>query len=717
MFYLLGALKKYLMKQKLLVFIVILAIMFELAFEYFTSMSMKYLIDFAIEPQNITMFFIILVIFVAGGLISLVVGVAGDYSLARLSEKSMVNIRSDMYARFQQLSSRAFSKYRSGDLLARFTLDMPAVEYALQQVFVVGLYSITSVIIGVALMFSISWKLMLVAIGGSLLVMLPQLILNKRAKNYNQNYVDVMEQLSNTVEEEVNGYRTVQVLNLKSAFQKRFRKQMDQLFLFGVKRSFVNSNLERLPVMVLTLVNVAVLAIGGYFTFQKEMTIGDYTAFNSVFITFNFAITSFMQIMPIFIEGEVGMRRIKEIEELEAELVDREDAKSLEGQELAVRYNGVSFSYNDDEPVLTNINLHIPPKQYVAIVGSSGSGKSTLIQLLLRFYKVEQGNIVVGNYELQDISLDSLFQSIGVVFQEPYLFNTSIRENLLLAAEGATEEQLRSALEMAGLLETIDSMPLGLDTPLVNQGQNLSTGEKQRLAIAQAILHNPQIFIADDISATLDIEAEEVINRCLARLRQGRTLVHITHRLTSVTEADLIYVLDQGKIVASGTHEELLSTSSYYDQLWRRQQGFQWSSDRMSVRITGERLSQLPFFANVDMDVLQSLADTFITERRSKGDIVIRQGEQGNKFYIIVRGHVAIVKRDGHGLEKTVAHLQDGQYFGEIALLRNIPRTADVRAVSDSVFLTLTSQQLMPLLTRYPHLKQQLEDMIVRRMG
>lgn len=715
MFYLLRALKKYLLQRKLLVLGVILAIIFELAFEYFTSMSMKYLIDFAIAPQNLTMFFIVLIIFVAGGILSLVVGVAGDYSLARLSEKTMVNVRGDMYARFQQLSSRAFSKYRSGDLLARFTLDMPAVEYALQQVFVVGIYSIISVVVGIILMYSISWKLMLVAVGGSLLVMLPQLLLNKRAKSYNQSYVDGMEQLSNAVEEEVKGYRTIQIFNLKESFHQRFMKQMEHLFRFGVKRSFINSNLERLPVMILTLVNVAVLAIGGYYTFQREMTIGDYTAFNSLFVTFNFAITSFMQMMPIFIEGEVGMRRIKEIEQLAPELEESQTAQPLASPELAVQFNSVNFSYHE-ERVLSDITLHIAPKQYVAIVGSSGSGKSTLVQLLLRFYKVDQGSITVGGLDLEHIQLDSLFQAVGVVFQEPYLFNSTIRDNLLLAASGASEQQLKAALEMAGLLETVEAMPLGLDTPLVNQGQNLSTGEKQRLAIAQAILHNPQIFIADDITATLDVEAEETINHCLYRLRQGRTLVHITHRLTSVTEADLIYVLDRGTVIASGTHEQLLVESSYYEQLWSRQQGFQWSSDRTSVQITGERLSQLPFFTNVELDVLNSLAKTFVMERRSSGETVIRQGERGNKFYIIVRGHVAIVKRAEDGVEKTVAHLQDGQYFGEIALLRHIPRTADVRAVSDSVFLTLTSQQLLPLIERYPHLKQQLEEEIVHRM-
>src|SRR5690606_22348366 len=153
-----------------------------------------------------------------------------------------------------------------------------------------------------------------------------------------------------------------------------------------------------------------------------------------------------------------------------------------------------------------------------------------------------------------------------------YLFDSTIRENLLLAANEATEEQMKSALEMAGLLETVEAMPLGLDTALVNQGQNLSTGEKQRLAIAQAILHNPQIFIADDITATLDVEAEETINHCLYRLRQGRTLVHITHRLRSVTEADIIYVLDHGSIVASGAHEQLLTEGGHYGQLWSRQQ-------------------------------------------------------------------------------------------------------------------------------------------------
>nr|WP_326121279.1 ABC transporter ATP-binding protein [Metasolibacillus meyeri] len=439
MFYLLQALKKYLRQRKLLVLVIILAILFELGFEYFTSMSMKYLIDFAIVPQDLRMFLIVLVIFVVGGLLSLVIGVAGDYALAKLNEKTMVDVRSDMYARFQQFSSRAFSKYQSGDLLARFTLDMPAVEYAMQQVFAVGIYSILSIIVGIILMFSISWKLMLVAVGSSLLVMLPHLLLSKRAKSYNQSYIDGMEKLSNDIEEEVTSYRTIQVFNLKVSFYQRFMKQMEHLLRFGIKRSFVNSNLERLPVMILTLVNVAVLTVGGYYTFQREMTIGDYIAFNSVFVTFNFAIISFMQMMPIFIEGEVGMRRIKEIEQLAPELEESATAQPLDAAELAIQFNQVSFSY-DKERILSDVTLHIAPKQYVAIVGSSGAGKSTLAQLLLRFYKVDQGSISIDNRELEQITLDSLFQAIGVVFQKPYLFNSTIRENLLLAANDASEE-------------------------------------------------------------------------------------------------------------------------------------------------------------------------------------------------------------------------------------------------------------------------------------
>ncbi|MCR8658848.1 ABC transporter transmembrane domain-containing protein [Paenibacillus sp. T3-5-0-4] len=704
------------MSHKLLLCFVVLAIIFELAFEYFTSLSMKYLIDEAILPQNMTVFFIVLIIFVVGGLLNLIIGIGGDFSLAKLNEKTLLGLRSDVYRQLQTLSSKAYQKYRSGDLLSRFTLDAPAIEYALQQVFVIGLYSFMSAIVGVVLMITISWKLTIVAVVGSLMVILPQALMSKRAKLYNQSYVDGMEQFSNHIEEEVKGFRTIQAFNLKRSFEQRFDKQMGLLYSFGVKRSFINSNLERLPVMILTLVNVAVLAIGGYFTFQKQMSIGDFTAFNSIFLTFNYGITAFMRIIPAFIEGEVGMKRVNEILELQQEIVEVEQPLVLTNTGADILFNNVSFGYNDNEKILNRISLLIKDGQYVAIVGTSGSGKSTLVQLLLRFYQAQEGSITIQSTLLEQVELESLFRTVGVVFQEPYLFNATLRSNLLLGNADATLEEVGRALDMAGLSELIADLPQGLDTMIVNEGQNFSAGERQRIAIAQTVLRNPHIFIADDITAALDPEAESIINECLAKLSHNRTLIHITHRLHTIMRADFIYVLDRGQLVGSGTHDELLTTCAHYAQMWTRQQGFQWSQDGHRVSIASYRLKQLPFFAEVEDEALQHLTTQFLTEKRASGETIIREGEKGNKFYIIVRGKVMITKNNNDGSMTTVASLEDGEYFGEIALLRHIPRTANVIASTDCVLLTLTAQQLMPLMKTYPYMREQLEAVIVHRM-
>lgn len=677
---------------------------------------MKYLIDEAILPKNITVFFIVLIIFVVGGLLNLIIGVGGDYSLAKLNEKTLLGLRSDVYKQLQTLSSKAYQKYRSGDLLSRFTLDAPAIEYALQQIFIIGLYSFMSAIVGVVLMITISWKLTIVAVVGSLLVIMPQALLSKRAKRYNQSYVDGMEQFSNHIEEEVKGFRTIQAFNLKRSFEQRFDKQMGLLYSFGVKRSFINSNLERLPVMILTIVNVAVLAIGGYYTFQEQMSIGDFTAFNSIFLTFNYGITAFMRIIPAFIEGEVGMKRVNEILELQQEIVEVEQPVVLSNKGATVEFKNVSFGYDDHEKILNRISLLIKDGQYVAIVGTSGSGKSTLVQLLLRFHQAQEGSIMIQSHQLEQVELESLFRTIGVVFQEPYLFNTTLRNNLLLGNADATSEEIAQALDMAGLSELIVNLPQGLDTIIVNEGHNFSAGERQRIAIAQTVLRNPHIFIADDITAALDPAAEAIINQCLVKLSRNRTLIHITHRLHTITDADYIYVLDKGQLVGSGKHDDLLVTCAHYEQMWTRQQGFQWSQDGQQVHIASDRLKQLPFFAEVEAEALQHLATYFLTEKRVAGETIIREGEKGNTFYIIVRGKVMITKNNTDGSIMTVASLEDGEYFGEIALLRQIPRTANVIAATDCVLLTLTAQQLMPLMETYPSMREQLEVVIVHRM-
>jgi ATP-binding cassette subfamily B protein len=716
MLYILRSIARYLLSNKLLFLCFSLALIFELAFEYFTSLSMKFLIDEAIIPQNATVFFIVLGIFIVGGILNLVIGVGGDYSMAKLSEKVLLALRNDLYKHTKMMSSPFYSRYRVGDIVSRFTLDIPAVEYALQQTFVVGILSGMSILVGIGILITLHWQLSLLAIIGSLFVLLPQVLLNKRAARFNKEYVEEVERFSNHVEEEVNGFKAIRAFSLQASFHTRFNKQMQRLFTLGVKRSFVNSNLERLPVVVLTLVHAAILGLGGYLTFRQQMTIGDFIAFQSIFVTISYAITSFMEVIPAIIEGEVGMRRINHLLAIEADLVEPDNAIKLHSISREIQFNRVTFGYSENEPFIRDLSLSIPAGKYVAFVGSSGSGKSTIIQLLLRFYDPQNGSILIDEQDLKQIKLASFLDLIGAVFQEPYLFNSTIQENLRLGCPYATDEEMIEAVKIVGIHELITQLPNGYDTPIENEGANLPSGIRQRVAIAQILLRNPSLLILDEVTSMLDPETEAFINEMINRISRGRTTVNITHRLNTVTHADIIYVFDQGQLVDQGTHEQLLANDGHYYHLWTKQQGFTINHDGSKAVIEASRLSRLPFFKSMDSAILEVLAQAFVTERKERDEYVIRQGEKGDKFYIIVRGKVEVSVQDTHGNLNRIAVLEDGEHFGEIALLRNVPRTAHVKALTHCIFLTLTSEQLIPLLNRYPSLREQLESTIVTRM-
>jgi ATP-binding cassette subfamily B protein len=716
MLYILRSIARYLFSNKLLFLCFSLALIFELAFEYFTSLSMKFLIDEAIIPQNATVFFVVLGIFIVGGILNLVIGVGGDYSMAKLSEKVLLALRSDLYKHTKMMSSPFYSRYRVGDIVSRFTLDIPAVEYALQQTFVVGILSGMSILVGIGILITLHWQLSLLAIIGSLFVLLPQVLLNKRAARFNKEYVEEVERFSNHVEEEVNGFKAIRAFSLQASFHTRFNKQMQRLFTLGVKRSFVNSNLERLPVVVLTLVHAAILGLGGYLTFRQQMTIGDFIAFQSIFVTISYAITSFMEVIPAIIEGEVGMRRINHLLAIEADLVEPDNAIKLHSISREIQFNRVTFGYSENEPFIRDLSLSIPVGKYVAFVGSSGSGKSTIIQLLLRFYDPQNGSIVIDEQDLRQIKLASFLDLIGAVFQEPYLFNSTIQENLRLGCPYATDEEMIEAVKIVGIHELITQLPNGYDTSIENEGANLPSGIRQRVAIAQILLRNPSLLILDEVTSMLDPETEAFINEMINSISRGRTTVNITHRLNTVTHADIIYVFDQGQLVDQGTHEQLLANDGHYYHLWTKQQGFTINHDGSKAVIEASRLSRLPFFKSMDSAILEVLAQAFVTERKERDEYVIRQGEKGDKFYIIVRGKVEVSVQDTHGNLNRIAVLEDGEHFGEIALLRNVPRTAHVKALTHCIFLTLTSEQLIPLLNRYPSLREQLESTIVTRM-
>ncbi|MEI7024079.1 ABC transporter transmembrane domain-containing protein [Paenibacillus sp. y28] len=707
---------KHFASYKLLCVVFVISLLVEVAYAVAAPLSLKYLVDEAFLPKDFQVFVLILVILLGGGFINICAGLCGDYSLGRLSGEVIQKLRTELFLHLQKQSFSFYRRYRVGDLVTRFAADMGAIERVIRVSSPFFLKETLSLLLGLAMLFSIEWKLTLAVLLGSILLFAGPKLLQKRAETANTSYKEAQERFSNTIDEMVKGHKTIKGLHQQQRFEQRARMHIRELLSFGFHLHFITSLMERLPLTALLILNGIMMGLGGYFIFHDEMTIGGFMAFFTLFMGVGQAGSNLSLLLPNLIDSSISFRRIGEIAAQEPALKEPDNPVELSSPITSIRMDQVTFGYTDETDQLREVSLSIAAGSYVAFVGPSGSGKSTALQLLSRFYDPGHGTVAINGADLRGVSEASLRKLSAMVTQESFLFNTTIRDNLLLDGADVTEEKMVEAAKQASIHQIIISWPEGYDTPVHHEGGSLSGGERQRLSIARALLRKPELLLLDEVTSALDPVTEAEINGLIQQLRGDKTIISVTHRLDAVVNADHIYVFKEGRIVEDGTHSELLKHSGLYHQLWEKQHGFHLSNDGLHATVDGERLARLPFFKGIAPSMLHDVAALFSTETLKEGETVMHEGEEGNKFYIIVRGKFEILKRlPGEG-EMRVAVLQDGDYFGEIALLRNIPRTATVKSLSHSVLLSIRREVFHRLTGAYPQLLHALEQTLLQRL-
>jgi ATP-binding cassette subfamily B protein len=704
-----------LLRHRPLLLLFVIGLLLEVAYAVAAPLSLKYLVDEAFTPKNAEAFYLILAVLLGGGLLSIAAGTSGDYALSKLSGRIIEQLRTDLYVHVQKQSLPFFQRYRVGDLVSRFSSDMASIERVVSFAFPFFLKETLSVLLGLVMLFMLEWKLTLVMLAGSVLLFAGPKLLQSRAESANLSYKEAQERFSNLIDETVKGHKTVKAYHRQSLLLERARRQIQTLLSLGLRMHWTNSLLERLPLTVLLVLNGVMIGFGGYLIFQDSLTVGGFMAFFTLFMATGQAASNLTMFIPSLIDSGISFRRIGEVLSRSPDVPEADSPAELAPLADGIRLRDVSFGYTEDSDQLREVSLDIPAGSYAAFVGPSGSGKSTALQLLARFYDPREGAVTFDGLDLREVSEASLRMHSAIVTQDSFLFNTTIRDNLLFGSVDAEESAMIEAASLAMIHDSIAGWPDGYDTPVHNEGASLSGGQRQRISIARALLKRPSLLLLDEVTSALDPATEADLNRSLLQLRGNRTLVSVTHRLASVVHADRIFVFRDGRIVESGPHEELLRQGGLYREMWDKQHGFALSQDGLHASVDEGRLAQLPFFGGIEPERLRDVAGLFATETFKEGDAAVKEGDPGDKFYIIVRGKFEITKQTPEQGELRVAVLQDGDHFGEIALLKDIPRTATVRALVPSVIISMRREAFLALTSQYPSMLEAVEHTLRQR--
>jgi len=710
----LRAMLYYLRPYRTKAWLILGALVVEMAVNAFVPLSFKVLVDDVLPNRDRRLLTVIVAWLAAGVLLMVFVGLARDWLYARVSTRILADMRTRIFERLQRLSVDYYSRTDEANIVARFSTDHAAVENAVVSA-TWGIMPAFDVLLTTILLFALDWRLALVAMLIWPLSLLGPRALSPRATLASYEKKEAEAGMLGTVQENAGAQRVVKAFGLESSAIGAFAGRNDKLLGHAARVSFLSALIERSAGIGILVLQVLTMAIGAGLALDGRLSIGTLVAFQTLFLTLSYAIYNVAQFSPVLVQATGGMQRI---EELLAEVPTVPDAAAAPDQDrmcASIELSAVTFAYPGREPALRAVDIGIPSGASVAIVGASGSGKSTLVNLLLRFYDPSAGALSIDGTDMRRVTQQSVRAQLAVVFQDNLLFNTTLRENIRLSRPGATDDDVEAAANAAEIHDFITSLPRGYDESAGERGARLSGGQRQRIAIARALLRDPAVLILDEATSALDPHTEAAINATLARVSQGRTVLTVTHRLSAITGADCIYMLDRGHVAERGSHLELLERGGMYALQWEKQTGFAYSPRDTVPVVRPAALRRMRILDQLDDAMLHALAPLFMAESFARDCDIVRVGEHGDRLFVIVHGRAHVIKRDGDGIERTIATLDDGDYFGEMALLDGGLRTATVRTAGFCTVLSLARGPFMELLERVPDVRAGIEREAVKR--
>lgn len=493
-----------------------------------------------------------------------------NYFMTKAVQRGIKDLRQDLSRKINKIPVSYFDKHQFGDMLGRFTSDVETVSNGLQQSFLQIINALLSIILVVTLVFSINTQLALMVLVFIPVTYLVAQLMMKQSQPYFKEQADVLGEMNGFVQENLTGFHILKLYGREEVSAQEFEAITNRLQGVGFKASFISGLMMPIMMGLSNLLYLGMALVGGLQVLAGQLTIGNMQAMVQYIWQVGQPVQTLTQLAGILQSAQSSLQRIFAV---------LDEAEELSGKDLALKqdltgqvsFQQVDFHYTADKPLIKDFNLDVQPGEMVAIVGPTGAGKTTLINLLMRFYEVSSGSITVDGQDIRDLSRQDYRRQFGMVLQDAWLYEGSIKDNLRFGNLSASDEDIVAAAKAANVDHFIRTLPGGYQMEMNQESSNISLGQKQLLTIARALLADPKILILDEATSSVDTRLELLIQKAMKELMKGRTSFVIAHRLSTIQEADKILVLREGQIVEQGNHESLLADKGFYYDLYMSQ--------------------------------------------------------------------------------------------------------------------------------------------------
>lgn len=519
---------------------------------------------------NTSYIVVILVIYLLRGLLYELGSYYSNYFMTNAVQSMIQDLRNEMSEKINRIPVSYFDKHQFGDLLGRFTSDVETVSNALQQSFLQIVNAVFTILFVMGMVLYLNLQLAIIVILSIPVTYFGAKTILNRSQPYFKQQAAILGRMNGFVQENLTGFNVLKLFGREENSQERFEKITDELQQVGFKASFISGLMLPALHIVSDLTYLIVAVLGGLQVIAGRLTIGNMQAFVQYVWQVSQPIQNITQLAGQMQSAKSSLDRVFEVldEQEEVQTAQVKELPPLTGQ---VSFKNVDFQYVENKPLIRNFNLDVEPGEMVAIVGPTGAGKTTLINLLMRFYDVSAGAILVDGQDIRDLSRQDYRRQFGMVLQDAWLYEGSIKENLRFGNLEATDEEIVEAAKAANVDHFIRTLPGGYNMEMNQESSNISLGQKQLLTIARALLADPKILILDEATSSVDTRLELLIQKAMKRLMKGRTSFVIAHRLSTIQEADKILVLKDGQIIEQGNHESLLAAKGFYYDLYQSQ--------------------------------------------------------------------------------------------------------------------------------------------------